>query len=252
MQMAKNTLIKKSITNFFNKNLIMGSSRQPSPTVIYSPPPPPPTYTKPFLRFAMVIPVPNLVDCTIRQGSTTQSWTRFEFGHFSEWIEAFDAGSAEIVIASAGQQVLKTDVALTPGPLVIVLRPDNVPAGHKWPPTNTSLELIAASYVAPPTGVAAIRIFNLSPDTLGATLAVNQKPVANSSWTSYSVGSKWLTVPNGQVTFEALDSESHKVLASVTGTAPQSPLAATVYLIGLQIGGAFATTAKLLPDAPIH
>eukprot|EP01046_Picozoa_sp_COSAG06_P054121 COSAG06_NODE_9543_length_1874_cov_4.378028_2_plen_109_part_00 len=49
------------------------------------------------------------------------------------------------------------------GPLVIALRPDNVPVGHQWPPTPTSIELIAASYVPTPAGSSGVRLFNLSP-----------------------------------------------------------------------------------------
>jgi len=43
----------------------------PPPPPAPGPPPPAPVYDKPYLRFAMVIPVPQLVDCTVTQGSTT-------------------------------------------------------------------------------------------------------------------------------------------------------------------------------------
>jgi hypothetical protein len=57
--------------------------------------------------------------------------------------------------------------------------------------------------------------------------------------------------PRPQVTFDVVDSGSKKVLATVTGTPPQSPRAATVYLIGEQgTTGAFGTKAKLSDDAP--
>ena len=36
------------------------------------------------------------------------------------------------------------------GPLVIALRPDNVPVGHMWPPTAVSIETIAARCETPP------------------------------------------------------------------------------------------------------
>ena len=32
---------------------------------------------KPYLRFAMVIPMPQLVDCTVTQGSTTHTWSGY-------------------------------------------------------------------------------------------------------------------------------------------------------------------------------
>ena len=39
---------------------------------------------QPYLRFAMVIPVPNLVDCTVTQGATTYTWKGYGFGKFSD------------------------------------------------------------------------------------------------------------------------------------------------------------------------
>ena len=54
-----------------------------------------------------------------------------------------------------------------------------------------------------------------------------------------------------QITLSVVDGTSQKVLASVTGTPPQSPRAATVYLFGLQSAqGAFGTAVALLDDAP--
>eukprot|EP01047_Picozoa_sp_COSAG01_P078906 COSAG01_NODE_14759_length_1413_cov_2.024353_1_plen_358_part_01 len=51
------------------------------------PPPPPPAYSKPYIRFANVVPVSNLVvDCQITQGTTSHKWTRVAFGKFSPWI----------------------------------------------------------------------------------------------------------------------------------------------------------------------
>ena len=70
-------------------------------------------------------------------------------------------------------------VALTPGPLVVALKPDNNPVGHNWPPTNTSIELVAASYIAAPPGVAAVRLFNLSPDTALAGMSAASKSICN-------------------------------------------------------------------------
>ena len=62
------------------------------------------------------------------------SWRRL-----SAWITTFVAASATVTIASGGKTLLTKTVTLTPGPLVIALRPDNVPVGHNWPPTATSL-----------------------------------------------------------------------------------------------------------------
>jgi len=147
----------------------------PSPTP--GPPPPPPKYSKPFLRFAQVIPLSNLeVDCTIVQGSTSHSFVGYRFGEFSDWVSVFKAAPATITIASGGKTLVTTSVALTFGPLVVTLRPDNVPVGHFWPPTATSIELIAASYTPGPAGSANVRLFNLSPTTRQARLLVNGKP----------------------------------------------------------------------------
>lgn len=115
------------------------------------PPPPPPAYSKPYLRFANVVPVSNLVvDCQITQGTTSHKWTRVAFGEFSPWIDVFKAGSATLTISEGGRTLLTKIVPLARGPLVIALRADNVPDGHYWPPTDASIELIAASYTPGP------------------------------------------------------------------------------------------------------
>lgn len=219
----------------------------PPPPPTPGPPPPAPHYDKPFLRFAMVIPVPNLVDCTVTQGSTTYTWSSYGFGHFSDWITAFKAAPATISIASDGKTLLNKAIVLTTGPLVISLRPDNVPAGHMWPPTGVSIETIAASYTPAPSGAAAVRLFNLSPtfDTSGIDMSVNGKSVTTG--VKYADSSTWVPVPTGQDTFTILTGGGGKGLATVTGTPPLSPSAATVYFYGTTQYGLFA---KLLNDAP--
>eukprot|EP01052_Picozoa_sp_SAG31_P033015 SAG31_NODE_3680_length_3993_cov_1.941463_3_plen_410_part_00 len=137
----------------------------PPPPPAPGPPPPAPHYDKPYLRFAMVIPMPQMVDCTITQGSVSHTWSQYGFGQFSDWISTFKAASASLTIATGGTTLLTQQVTLTPGPLVVALRPDNNPPGHYWPPTKTSIELIAASYSPTPTGTSGARLMNLSPDT---------------------------------------------------------------------------------------
>lgn len=51
----------------------------------------------------------------------------------------------------------------------------------------------------------------------------------------------------GPVEFDILDSATQARLATVTGSPPLSPSAATVYLYGVDLTG---TAAKLLSDAP--
>ena len=64
----------------------------------------------------------------------------------------------------------------------------------------------------------------------------------------YSVGSEWVTVPTvGPVTFDIFDSATQSHLATVTGSPPVSPGAATLYLYGVELTG---TVGKLLSDAP--
>eukprot|EP01052_Picozoa_sp_SAG31_P012347 SAG31_NODE_720_length_12587_cov_15.393114_11_plen_323_part_00 len=117
------------------------------------PPPPPPKYTRPYLRFAQVVPITNLVvECQIKQGNAVHVWSDYQFGRFSEWIDTFEAGSATLTISESGNRLLTKTVSLTTGPLVVALRADNVPSGHYWPPTEGSVELIAASYTPGPAG----------------------------------------------------------------------------------------------------
>ena len=149
-------------TAFPEKQLCLEQCKAPPPPPP-GPPPPAPHYDKPYLRFAMVIPVPQMVDCTVTQGAVTHTWSAYGFGDFSSWITTFAAASATVTIASGGKTLLSKTVTLTPGPLVIALRPDNVPVGHNWPPTATSIETIAASYVPTQSGTAGVRLFNLSP-----------------------------------------------------------------------------------------
>ena len=142
--------------------------------------------------------------------------------------------------------MLTTSATLTTGPLVIALRPDNVPAGHIWPPSAVSIEAIAASYTPGPSGSAAVRLFNLSPtyDTSGIGMAVNGKSVTTG--VKYADSSTWVAVPTGQDSFTVVDGAG-KELSTVTGTPPLSPSAATVYLYGTAQYGLFS---KLLNDAP--
>ena len=164
-------------SSFTDEETCLQHCRPPAPAPP-GPPPPPPVYTKPFIRFAQVIPLSNLeVDCTITQDGVTHTWRSYSYGDFSDWATIFGPGAATVTIASDGKTVLTTSVTLTSGPLVVALRPDNVPSGHYWPPTQTSLELIAGSYTPGRAGTANVRLFNLSPSTTAATMTANGKSV---------------------------------------------------------------------------
>lgn len=216
------------------------------------PPPPPPSYAKPFLRFAMVLPAAHKVDCTIVQGATTHTWSDYGFGQFSDWVEIFANGDAAITLQSGGVTVLRQPVTLTPGPLVVALRADNVPAGHVWPPTSTSIEAIAASYTPAPAGSSAVRLVNLSPDLQYAGLRRDGAPPPLATDIAYGDASAWAPVPAQQASFTVVNSLKNATVARATGTPPYSPSAATVYVFGLVAdAGTFAPRALLLDDAPL-
>ena len=63
----------------------------------------------------------------------------------------------------------------------------------------------------------------------------------------YSLGSTWVQLKPGQDTFHVVDAAGSPTLATVTGTPPLSPSAATVFLYGTKVYG---LAAKLLNDAP--
>ena len=63
----------------------------------------------------------------------------------------------------------------------------------------------------------------------------------------YSLGSAWGQVPPGQATFTVAADGSTQALATVTGTPPLSPSAATVFFYGT---AKYGLVAKLLDDAP--
>ena len=81
-------------------------------------------------------------------------------------------------------------------------------------------------------------------------MAVNGKQVVAESGVKYSLGSPWEQVGAGQSKFDVLDLMSGKaVLASVSGTPPLSPKAATVFFFGAA-GSDGGLQAQLVSDAP--
>ena len=226
----------------------------PPPPPPPGPPPPPPQYSKPYLRFAMAIPVAHRVDCTVVQGSKTHTWTGYGEGNFSQWVEVFAPGAATVSIAAvgSGQPLLSKTVVLTPGPLLLALRADNRRGpGTYWPPTEQSLEPIAASYVPSAEGTAGIRLFNLSPDTPFAGF----KSSASDSLATdiqYSLGSAWAQIAAGKVSLQVFDSLGGKALgAALMAVPPLSPAACTLFLLGTQGDASHPPFARLEVDAPL-
>lgn len=213
-------------------------------------------YSKPFLRFGMAIPVDTHVDCTVSQRGFSHTWSNFGFGEFSNWTDTFGAGVAQVTLAVAGggSPLLSLHVTLTSGPLVLMLRADTTQGGgHYWPPTANSLEPIAASYTPSASHSAAVRLFNLSPDTPFAGFRSNQVVAPLADNVQYSLGSDtWVQLAAGQVSLAVFDSLSREQLAVVNAEPPLSPSASTLYLIGVQENSSnFGTRAVLLEDAPL-
>jgi hypothetical protein len=117
-----------------------------------------------------------------------------------------------------------------------------------WPPTlPDSVEAIAASYVASANS-SKVRLFNLSPDTKAAGMALGG--VATASNIAYSLGSAWTPVAAttpGAFTFT--DELTRKTLATKTVVPPAAPLGFTNVLLGLQ-SGAVPIKVVSLVDAP--
>jgi hypothetical protein len=222
------------------------STVTPAPPLTPSPTLPP--NNKPYIRFGNTIPSPNAVDAVITQGNTSYTWTNYGFSKFSGWVEIFEDGYGQIQIyenngGTRGKLLLTTEIPLTPGPLVVVVK-------DMWPPTGfTNVETIAASYVPPSAPNSGVRLFNLSPDTKQAGLQVNGNTAVN--YVKYTLGSVWANVEEDkQATFVAFDSSSNKNLATSSFTPPTAPFVFTCFLVGLQSGGTYSTRIVPLIDAP--
>lgn len=225
----------------------------PVPTTTQAPTPPPtlPPNTKPYIRFGHTIPTDNNVFATITQGNVSYTWSNYQFGQFSGWVETFSDGTGVINIYASnngnqGALLLSTVIPLTPGPLVVVIK-------DYWPPQQESnVETIAASYV-PVTSGSGVRLFNLSPDTQTAGMSVNGTIVVEGI--PYSIGSTWAPIPADTATFTIFNNVTGTTLATDTFTPPNAPFVFTNFLVGLNnvsTGSKFAPRAIPLIDAPEH
>ena len=92
-----------------------------------------------------------------------------------------------------------------------------------WPPSlPDSIETVAASYVQG-ANTSKVRLFNLSPDTSKAGMAVNGALAATGI--AYSLGSDWSAVPAAAEPYTFTDSTTKKTLATQAQTPPAAPLA---------------------------
>lgn len=98
-------------STFGNQQQCLEQCKAP-PSPPPGPPPPAPHYDKPYLRFGMVIPMPQIVDCTVTQGSITHTWKSYGFGKFSDWITTFAAAPATVTIATGGSTILTKVILL--------------------------------------------------------------------------------------------------------------------------------------------
>ena len=115
-----------------------------------------------------------------------------------------------------------------------------------WPVAdNSSIEVIANSFVPPADGTATVRLFNLGLGTTpkaGAALPASAQPMSPVSLSreatevakdvDFGIGSKWETVPSEQATFAITDTVSGAKLFDFKQTPPLG--ASSVFLIGFR------------------
>ena len=119
-----------------------------------------------------------------------------------------------------------------------------------WPLTlPDSIETVAASYV-PGANTSKVRLFNLSPDTNKASMAVGGAAAA--SRVAYSLGSDWSAVPAAAGTYKFTDSATKKNLVTRSEAPPAAPLAFTNVLIGLESGSGVMGSRCCLSALYIH
>ena len=110
--------------------------------------------------------------------------------------------------------LLSTEIPLTPGPLVVVVK-------DTWPPKEAkNVEAIAASFPVPTNG-SAVRLFNLASDVPSAGLKSGAKTLADGI--KYTLGSTWAPVSAEQQTFTAVSDAGGASLATATTTPPTAP-----------------------------
>jgi len=180
------------------------------------PPPPPAPGGTPCLRFGNAVPSDQIVDATITQGAVSHTWTGYRFSQFSDWVSVFHGGKGTIDIKdhTSGATLLSTEIPLTPGPLVVVVK-------DTWPPKEAkNVEAIAASFPVPTNG-SAVRLFNLASDVPSAGLKSGAKTLADGI--KYTLGSTWAPVSAEQQTFTAVSDAGGASLATATTTPPAAP-----------------------------
>eukprot|EP01043_Picozoa_sp_COSAG02_P054134 COSAG02_NODE_6080_length_3815_cov_25.833961_4_plen_171_part_00 len=148
------------------------------------------------------------------------------------WVNSFSVGTGTFTVwestgGTRGAQLLSLSIPLTPGPLVVVIK-DGCPnrdaptskCAPAWPPSKSTVETIAASFVPPKTG-SGVRLFNLAADVQAAGLT-NGAGKTLVSGVKYTLGSVWAPISAASDTFTAISTGGSK-LASAPMTPPLAP-----------------------------
>jgi len=221
----------------------------PTPAPVAPTPQPTLPNNKPYIRFGHAIPTSNRVWATITQNSTSYTWKNFGFAEFSSWVEIFAEGFGSITIyestasGAQGSALVTTEIPLTPGPLVVVVK-------DYWPPrTGTNVETIAASY-NPILSGSAVRLFNLSPDTASIGLKVGGATLVDH--VDYTIGSDWAPITSATQEFQVFNDKGDVVLQHNSVTPPDAPQVFTQFFLGMSNATGSALGPQMVPliDAP--
>ena len=126
--------------------------------------------------------------------------------HFSDWVQIFSSGVGQVIISDSvtNQVLVSVERPLTPGPLVVALVASPASQGptHYWPPVDSSIETIAASYPTAKPGTAHVRLVNLAPNNLptgGDTAGFKTGAKSLAQSVNYAGASAWIpTLPTSQ------------------------------------------------------
>eukprot|EP01052_Picozoa_sp_SAG31_P055810 SAG31_NODE_15625_length_746_cov_0.935085_1_plen_128_part_10 len=127
----------------------------------------------------------------------SHTFSNYRFSQFSDWISIFKGGTGTITIREhdSGKILLHTQIPLTPGPLVVVIK-------DSWPPKEANnVETVAASFIPTKNG-SAVRLFNLAMDVPAAGLT-DSSGHHLASGVQYSLGSSWSNVPGATEIYTA-------------------------------------------------
>ena len=113
--------------------------------------------------------------------------------------------------------MVSVEKPLTPGPLVVTLIASPAAQGpaHYWPPVDSSVETVAASYPPAKPGTANVRLVNLAPNNLQfggdtAGFKAGSKSLAQS--VNYAGASAWIPTGPTSQTFEVRPAFNERIV----------------------------------------